>query len=38
VVLSDDASVSGFLCEAHAVSGAAEITSFGAWRAYIDSR
>jgi allophanate hydrolase len=38
VALSDGVSVSGFLCEAHAVTGAAEITQFGGWRAYIDRR
>ena len=34
VALSGGALVSGFLCEAHAVTGAAEITQLGGWRAY----
>ena len=33
--LDDGTAVSGFLCEAHAVSGAEDITHFGGWRAYI---
>ncbi|NGY05845.1 allophanate hydrolase [Solimonas terrae] len=33
--LEDGSEVSGFLCEAHAVSGAQEITALGGWRAYI---
>ncbi len=32
--LSDGTSVAGFLCEAVALDGAADITSFGGWRAY----
>jgi allophanate hydrolase len=35
VSLDDGSSVSGFLCEAHALAGAEEITSFGGWRAFI---
>jgi allophanate hydrolase len=35
VVLDDGSTVSGFLCEAHAVTGAEEITHLGGWRAYI---
>jgi allophanate hydrolase len=35
VVLSDGAAVSGFLCEAHAISEACEITQMGGWRSYI---
>ncbi|KQT07898.1 allophanate hydrolase [Methylobacterium sp. Leaf399] len=35
VVLADGRIVSGFLCEAHAVEGAEEITRFGGWRAYL---
>ena len=38
VTLDDGASVSGFLCEAHAVEDAFEITDFGGWRRYIDSQ
>jgi allophanate hydrolase len=34
--LEDGTSVSGFLCEAHAIKGAEEITHLGGWRAYID--
>jgi allophanate hydrolase len=34
VVLADGRAVKGFLCEAAAVAGAREITSFGGWRAY----
>ncbi|MCQ2005995.1 allophanate hydrolase [Rhizobium sp. NRK18] len=35
LTLDDGSQVSGFLCEAHAVSGAREITELGGWRAYI---
>ena len=35
---AEGAPVAGFLCESHAVSGAADITSFGGWRAYRNSR
>ncbi|ARM90757.1 allophanate hydrolase protein (plasmid) [Rhizobium sp. CIAT894] len=38
VVLDDGTSVSGFLCEAHAVNGAEDITSLGGWRSYISAR
>lgn len=34
VTLDDGAEVSGFLCEAHAVNGASEITDQGGWRNY----
>ncbi|QYZ70330.1 allophanate hydrolase [Neotabrizicola shimadae] len=34
VTLEDGAQVTGFLCEAHALAGAEEITRFGGWRAY----
>ena len=37
VTLDDGSQVSGFLCEAHAVSGAQEVTALGGWRAYIQS-
>jgi allophanate hydrolase len=35
VTLDDGASVPGFLCEAHAVEGARDITEFGGWRGYL---
>jgi allophanate hydrolase len=35
VTLDDGSAVSGFLCEAHGVAGAREITQLGGWRAYI---
>ncbi|HEX8914121.1 MAG TPA: allophanate hydrolase, partial [Humisphaera sp.] len=38
VELADGAWVKCFLCEPHAVAGAAEITSLGGWRAYMASR
>jgi allophanate hydrolase len=38
LTLDDGSSVSGFLCEAHALAGAEEITHHGGWRAYIVSR
>lgn len=40
VTLADGARVKGFLCEAHAVAGAKDITSLGGWRAWLatDSR
>jgi allophanate hydrolase len=34
LTLTDGRDVSGFLCEAHAVHGALDITAFGGWRAY----
>ncbi|TNC47626.1 allophanate hydrolase [Rubellimicrobium rubrum] len=37
LTLADGSAVSGFLCEAHALDGAEEITSFGGWRAYLSS-
>ncbi len=36
VELSDGRWVHGFVCEAHAVHGAIDVTSFGGWRAYLD--
>ncbi|MFP5076482.1 allophanate hydrolase [Rhizobium sp. YIM 134829] len=36
VELEDGSRVSGFLCEAHALEGAEEITVLGGWRAYVD--
>ncbi|HEY8358467.1 MAG TPA: allophanate hydrolase [Ramlibacter sp.] len=38
ITLDDGSQISGFLCEAHAVAGAEDITSYGGWRAFIDSR
>ena len=38
VSLEDGSAVSGFLCEAHAVAGAEEITRFGGWRAFLAER
>jgi len=35
ITLDDGAQVSGFLCEAHALADAAEITHLGGWRAYV---
>jgi len=35
IALEDGSAVSGFLCEAHALEGAKEITAFGGWRAYL---
>ncbi|MCF4166761.1 allophanate hydrolase [Zavarzinia compransoris] len=37
ISLEDGSAVSGFLCEAHAVQGAPEITPLGGWRAYCAS-
>ena len=38
VTLDDGTNVSGFLCEAHAIEDAFEITDFGGWRCYVDSQ
>ncbi len=38
IELGDGEQVSGFLCEAHAVTGAADITALGGWRAYLSSQ
>lgn len=38
VTLADGRQISGFLCEAHAVSGAEEITGYGGWRAFRAAR
>jgi allophanate hydrolase len=35
ITLDDGSQVSGFLCEAHAVSGAPEITALGGWKAHV---
>ncbi|RCW78997.1 allophanate hydrolase [Phyllobacterium bourgognense] len=37
VTLDDGSAVSGFLCEAHAVRGAEDITHIGGWRTYLRS-
>jgi len=37
VMLADGRTVQGFVCEAYAVSGAADITRFKSWRAYLAS-
>lgn len=34
ITLDDGSQVTGFLCEAHALTGAEEITRYGGWRAY----
>lgn len=38
ISLDDGTAVSGFLCEAHAVAEAEEITRFGGWRAFLAER
>jgi allophanate hydrolase len=38
LTLDDGTSASGFLCEAHATTGAQEITGLGGWRNYIKSK
>jgi allophanate hydrolase len=38
VTLEDGSAVSGFLCEAHAVADAEDITRFGGWRAFLAGR
>ncbi len=35
VMLADGRGVKGFLCEAHAIRGAEDITAFGGWRAWL---
>jgi allophanate hydrolase len=30
--------VSGFICEGYAEAGATDITAYGGWRAYLESR
>jgi allophanate hydrolase len=35
--LADGEAVKGFLCEAYAVAGRRDITSFGGWRSYLQS-
>ena len=36
--LADGSTVKGFLCEAHAVEGAEDITHYGGWRAWRRAR
>jgi allophanate hydrolase len=38
ITLADRRQVCGFLCEAHALTSAQDITSFGGWRAFMASR
>lgn len=38
LTLADGGTVKGFLCEAHAVSAAEDITAFGGWRAWLASK
>lgn len=38
ITLDDTTQVSGFLCEAHAIADAEEVTAFGGWRAYVRSK
>jgi allophanate hydrolase len=37
IELADGTPVHGFLCEAHALAGAPDVSSFGGWRAYLAS-
>ena len=38
ITLDDGSSVSGFLCESHALVGAEDVTRHGGWRAYLAAR
>jgi allophanate hydrolase len=38
VSLDDGTAVSGFLCEAHAIADALDITDFGGWRHYVGAK
>jgi allophanate hydrolase len=38
IELSDSAAVKGFLCESYAVEGARDISSYGGWRQFLNSR
>jgi allophanate hydrolase len=38
VVLEDDTTVNGFVCEPHALDSAVDITAYGGWRAYLAAR
>jgi len=38
ITLADGRSVTGFLCESHALGGAQEITEYNGWRAYLRSK
>ena len=37
ITLDDGSSISGFLCEVHAVADARDITEFGGWRGYVSA-
>ena len=37
IELADGRQVHGFVCEAHALEGARDISSFGGWRAYLQT-
>jgi allophanate hydrolase len=37
-VLDGGETVKGFICEPYAIAGAREITEFGGWRKYLESR
>jgi allophanate hydrolase len=38
LLLEDGVAVKGFVCEAHAVAGADDISRYGGWRAYLAGR
>jgi allophanate hydrolase len=38
LALADGTRVSGFLCEGYALTGATDISTFGGWRAYLQSK
>jgi allophanate hydrolase len=38
LALDDGSEVKGFICEAHAVAGARDISEFGSWRNYLAAR
>jgi allophanate hydrolase len=38
ITLDDGSAVTGFLCEAHALAGAEEVTAHGGWRSYVASK
>ena len=37
IQLADGRQVHGFVCEAHGLTGARDVTEFGGWRAYLQS-
>jgi allophanate hydrolase len=37
LALDDGSSVQGFVCEAHAIAGAKDITAQGGWRVYLNA-